>query len=93
MLPEHPAIRSALTPEKIDSQAFRADKMVVIALRPVPGASLCGLVIAECPSRSEITSAQAEGLRLLAATATVALCAVNAPGVTEKLTCKRSIDG
>ena len=91
--PEHPAIRGALTPEKIDAQALRAGKRVVIALRPALGASLCGLVIAECPSRGETTSAQAEGLRLLAATATVALCAVNAPDVTEKLTCKRSIDG
>jgi hypothetical protein len=91
--PEHPAVRGALTPEKINSQALRVGKRVVIALRPAPGASLCGLVIAECPSRSEIASAQAEGLRLLAAAATAALCAVNTPAITEKLTCRRSIDG
>jgi hypothetical protein len=91
--PEHPAIRGALTLEKIDSQALRGGKRVVIALRPAPGAGLSGLVIAECPSRSENASAQAEGLRLLTATATVALCAVNVSSVPEKLTRRTSVDG
>lgn len=91
--PEHPAVRGALPPEKIDPQALRADKMLVIALRPAPGAGLCGLVIAACPDRSEVASAQAEGLRMLAATATAALCTVNAPDVPEMLTRKGQVDG
>jgi hypothetical protein len=91
--PEHPAVRGALTSEKIDSQALRADDMVVIALRPAPGAGLCGLVVAECAGKSEIASAQAEGLRLLATAATVALCAVDASGAPEKSTRMGQVDG
>jgi hypothetical protein len=67
--------------------------MIVIALRPAPGAGLCGLMVAECAGKNEIASAQAEGLRLLAAAATVALSAVHAPaGAPEKSTRRRQID-
>ena len=89
---EHPAVRGALTPEKLSSEALRTGGMVVIALRPVPGAGLCGLMVAECAGGSEITSAQAEGLRLLAASATVALSVVHASGAPEKSTRRRQVD-
>ena len=81
--PEHPAVRNALAVEKIDSHALRAGGVVVLGLCPAPAAALCGLIVAEYAGK-RIPSAQAEGLRLLAAAATEALCAMDAPGASGK---------
>lgn len=90
--PSHPVLRSALTVEELYPQAMEKGRMVVIALRSSPSTRSHGLIVAECEGKRENAAAQAEGLRLLAEAATVALRVADTPRASAELARTGQID-